>query len=284
MEDYKSRGLNKKRKNENITRMRTGWKRTDTRPTKCGLNCTITRQYNAINTQIDMIDKVLDFTPKASSFSNENYRTQNREFWEPKNEPINHQNHYIIPSEKIQVKKKKKQESKHVKLREIYEDLYISNWEFASSYNENEIHFDIIVNLSKRKFKSNNAKVYNKYFPDSSKIRLRVNDPNIKSIMELLLDATANRKKILINCDSGVNRSPFIAVLLAMELSRYKKTQKQPDAWIRYIQRTKKRTFNDNCWDTLTNLYFHHILCSHHAEIKNAAVNDNDENVVFSKV
>lgn len=283
MDDYKSRGLNKNRKNDNITRRRR-YSHNNTRPTKCGTNCDISRQYNAIHTQIDMVDKVLDFTPKASSFSNENYRTQNREFWEPKTEPINHQNHYIVPSDKIQVKKKKKQEGKHVKLREIYEDLTISNWEFASSYNENEFHFDIIVNLSKRRFKSKNAKVYNKYFPDSSRINLKVNDPNIKSIIELLLDATKNRKNILINCDSGVNRSVFIAVLLAMELSRYNHTQKHPDVWIRYIQRTKKRTLNLGNWDTLTNFYFHRILCSYHVEInKPNDENDNKDVVLFIK-
>jgi hypothetical protein len=259
----KSRNISKRKKQDNhsIPRFRRKIsipKKNRIRPQSSGAS-TISRHYETYVTKDEIQHKVLDFSVTENMTRHSARRF--REYWKPQNPNRNFQIH---PNQNGS-KKYKNISAKCVHLPLVYERLFIGNIQFAETYDTSEYSFDTIINLTLTPIakRSKNTKIHHIHIEDSR--RSGIHMYLIKKIIEIILDAIDLNETVLIHCDAGTNRSPFIAILLGMALcsksETYSKKNFSVTDWISYIE-DEKLLQGHTHWDTMTNLYFIHILKS----------------------
>lgn len=156
----------------------------------------------------------------------------------------------------VENKKIKKENKIHIiNLPQIYEKLWLSNFEFVNQqyHLDKKYDFKYIINLTGNKIVKGDKKIYYITLNDDRHLRYYQFVDVIKKTYDIILNAENEKEAILVHCGTGVNRS--IAIVIAYAIME--KNMKLDDI-LRYIESKKKNI--GVTWDSLTNMHFHHLL------------------------
>ena len=259
-DQYKLRGIEKHdEKHENTCYAPSNHtpKRYRTRP-QLSSRCRIPRHYESVLNRNEINHKVVDLSVVENI--NKVGTPRFREHWKQLNPKRNFQNHQYNHQYNKKNTRKKQKESKCVHLPLIHSKLYISNIQFAETYDPTEYKFDTIINLTQTEIskRSNDTTMYNMNIKDGYS---RAHDHDLQTywlekIVDVISESVTNDETILIHCNSGINRAPYVVLLFAIGNSNL---NMNVDQWIAYID-NEKITQGYKHWDTFTNLHFIHTL------------------------
>jgi protein-tyrosine phosphatase len=145
-----------------------------------------------------------------------------------------------------------------VALPKIYRFLVLANYDYVNRQPTYE-NFNYIVNLSHHKMRRNtrleDGQVHNLHMSDDAKQPYHFFKQRMIEVANLIEEAEAGGKNIVVNCLAGCNRS--VAAIVAYAV--VKKGWKIHHA-TEYIEQEKVKTYGGRCWDTLTNGKFRQQL------------------------